>query len=204
MGLFSRKDTELLPEMPAIVPRAGGAARRWLGRTLLRLSGWRLEGEFPHHRQMVLAAAPHTSNWDFVIAMFVIMALGVRVSYMMKKEAFFWPFGALFMKLGGIPIDRKAATDVVEQVTQWYRDHEKVWVVITPEGTRAKVSRWKTGFLRIADSAKVPVCLVAWDYPSKTMHIGPVWPVSGDYEADLASIREYICTRYTGQNPENQ
>lgn len=204
MGKSADNAKSLYPEMPKEVPRAGGPFRRWLGRSLLRALGWRLEGEFPRENQLVLAAAPHTSNWDFILAMILIMALGVRVSYMMKKEAFFWPFGGLFMKLGGIPIDRNAADDVVTQVVSWYKEHDKVWVVITPEGTRSKVERWKTGFLRIAAKAKVPVCLVAWNYPTKTMHIGPMWEVSGDHDADLLTIQQYITANYTGRNPENQ
>lgn len=186
------------------MPRAGGSLRRWLGRQLLRLYGWRLEGEFPDHPKLVIAAAPHTSNWDFVLAMFLVMALGVRVSYLMKKEAFVWPLRGLFLRLGGIPIDRKATTDTVDQIAGWYRDHDKVWVVITPEGTRSRVKKWKTGFLRIAERAQVPVCLVAWDYPSKRMHIGPCWETTGDHPQDAENIREFLTTRYQGRHPHNQ
>jgi len=195
---------DLLPATPKAMPRAGGPFRRWLGRGLLRMLGWKLEGEFPEQQKLVLAAAPHTSNWDFVLAMCLIMALGVRVSYLMKKEAFIWPFGALFMRLGGIPIDRGAAEDIVDQIAGWYRDHEKVWVVITPEGTRSKVDKWKTGFLRIAERAEVPVCVVAWDYPSKCMHIGPCWETTGDHIADVEAIRSYISKNYTGRHPAKQ
>jgi len=194
----------ILPPMPAAVPRAGGPFRRWMGRGLLHLCGWRVTGALPDHPKLVLAAAPHTSNWDFVIAMFVVMAFGVRVSYLMKKEAFVWPLSKLFMALGGIPIDRGAAQDVVGQIAGWYQKHERVWVVITPEGTRAKVDRWKTGFLRIAERAQVPVCLVAWDYPSKRLHIGPCWSLTGDHERDTCAIRQYIRDKFTAKYPERQ
>jgi len=136
--------------------------------------------------------------------MLFVMATGIRISYLMKKEAFIWPFGKLFMALGGIPLNRKAADDTVEQITQWYREHDKVWVVITPEGTRGKVERWKTGFLRLAERADVPVYLVAWDYPTKTIHIGKKWPRTGDHVRDAEGIRDYLCARYAGRYPENQ
>ncbi|WP_246439040.1 lysophospholipid acyltransferase family protein [Teredinibacter franksiae] len=196
--------SDLFPEIPPSMPTAGGPISRWLGRKILRLIGWRIEGEIPADHKLVMVAAPHTSNWDFVLAMLAIMALGIRVSYLMKKEAFVWPLGGLFRKLGGIPIDRTAADDTVEQIGAWYRDHEKVWVVITPEGTRAKVDRWKTGFLRIAQRADVPVVLVAWDFPNKRMVLGKRWPLSGDHVKDAEVIREYVNTRYAGKHPENQ
>ncbi|TVZ37936.1 1-acyl-sn-glycerol-3-phosphate acyltransferase [Alteromonadaceae bacterium 2753L.S.0a.02] len=204
---MNRPDTsgcDLYPAIPDEMPRAGGPLRCWIGRQLMRLLGWRLEGEFPKEKQLVLAAAPHTSNWDFILAMLLVMMLGVRISYLMKKEAFFWPLGGLFMKLGGIPINRKAAEDIVGQVASWYQQHEKVWVVITPEGTRSKVKKWKTGFLRIAERAQVPVCIVGWDYPSKTMHIGPLWQLTGDHEADAENIRSYIAKHYTARYPDKQ
>jgi len=195
---------KLLPEVPEEIPRAGGPFRRWLGRSFLRMLGWRMEGEMPNTGKLVLAAAPHTSNWDFVLAMFTVMALGVRLSFLMKKEAFFWPFKGLFMRLGGIPIDRNAPDDIVEQIATWYREKDRMWVVITPEGTRAKVDKWKTGFLRVAERAEVPIHVIAWDYPSKRLVIGPKWQTTGDHVEDAASIRRYLTSLYKGKFPDNQ
>lgn len=190
--------------MPPLVPVAGNRFTRWLGRKLLALLGWKVRGELPNEPKIVVAAAPHTSNWDFVVAMLAIMALGIRVSYLMKKEAFFWPFGKLFMWLGGIPLDRRATEDTVQQIISWYDTHDQVWVVITPEGTRAKVDKWKTGFLRVVDGAKVPLLIVAWDYPGKTIVLDKVWPTTGDYIADAENIRGYINGKYKGKIPKNQ
>lgn len=195
---------EPLPPMPPAVPVAGNRVTRWLGRKLLALSGWKVEGVFPNEPKVVVAAAPHTSNWDFVVAMLAILALGVRVSYLMKKEAFIWPFGKLFMWLGGIPLDRSSTEDTVQQIVSWYETHDQVWVVITPEGTRAKVEKWKTGFLRVVEGAKVPLLLVAWDYPSKTITLDGIWKTTGDHAADAAAIRDYINGKYRGRYPEDQ
>ena len=157
-------------EIPINMPRMGNRFTRWLGARLLKLVGWKFRGEIANHKQMVIAAAPHTSNWDFIIAMFLVMALGVKFSYLMKKEAFVWPFKSLFMSLGGIPIDRSKGSEVISQVQNWYQQNRHCWVAITPEGTRSRVERYKTGFLRIAYSLNIPVMLVAWDYPSKTFY----------------------------------
>jgi 1-acyl-sn-glycerol-3-phosphate acyltransferase len=136
--------------------------------------------------------------------MFTIMALGVKVSYLMKKEAFFWPVKGLFMALGGIPLDRSAAQDTVSQICEWFKNHEKLWVVITPEGTRSKVNKWKTGFLRVAHEAEVPVVLVAWDYPTKSINIEKLWHTTGDHETDAQSIRAFFNKKYTGKYPDKQ
>lgn len=161
-------------------------------------------GDLPSVNKAVLVVAPHTSNWDFIIAIAAMMAKQVKLSYLMKKEAFFWPFKNLFISFGGIPIDRSAASDIVDQIKQEYDSSEALWVAITPEGTRSKVTRWKTGFLRIAIQAQVPIIIIAWDYPSKQLHIDKLWWPEGDSEKDAELIKEYISSRYTGRHPERQ
>lgn len=193
-----------IPRPPQQAPRMGNCVTRALGRGLLRLLGWKITGDFPDEPKLVLALAPHTSNWDFVIAFAALMATGIRVSYLMKKEAFIWPFKGFFMAWGGIPLDRQAAQDTVEQIHCWFAVHDKVWVVITPEGTRSKVERWKKGFLRLAYAAEVPVLLVAWDYPRKTIVLDRCWPLTGDIDEDEVAMRTYVNITYRGRNPANQ
>jgi len=63
---------------------------------------------------------------------------------------FRWLFGAAFRWFGGIPIDRSRSHNVVEQFLQAFKERDKLIMVIPPEGTRKKVSHWKTGFYHIA------------------------------------------------------
>lgn len=201
---MAEEKSHLVPSVGELTPRFGNAAVRAIGRAGLRLFGWRVEGDIPNIPKAVFSAAPHTSNWDFVTAMLAVMAMGVRISFLMKKEAFFWPFKSLFMALGGLPLDRSASEDTVEQIVRSLEQSEQMWVVITPEGTRKRVEKWKTGFLRVAESAKVPVILVGWDYPSRTMFVDKLWHPSGDHIADAEAIRAYISGKYTGRHPERQ
>ena len=194
----------VVPHLPESAPRLGNSVSRAVGRFILRLLGWKLEGELPNEKRLMVALAPHTSNWDFIVAMPIIMALGVKVSYLMKKEAFIWPFSILFRWWGGIPLDRGASGEVVNQVAQWYADHDGVWVAITREGTRKKVGQYKTGFVRIAHAAGVPIVTIAWDFPSKSMVVDRVWTTSGDHEADAAKIREHINSHFRGAQPHLQ
>lgn len=197
-------DKRRIPEPNECVPRYDNAVARFIGRTFLKLCGWKLGGEFPKEKQLVLCAAPHTSNWDFIFAMLFGMAYGVKFSYLMKKEAFVWPMRGLFLKLGGIPIDRSASNDTVAQIATWFSQHEQVWLAITPEGTRAKVEKWKTGFLRIAEEAEVPILLICWHYPDKTLYLDKLWQPSGRHDQDAAEIREYINSKFIGAYPERQ
>lgn len=187
--------------VPPAMPRMGNRFSRWLGARLLGLMGWKVAGAIPNHGRLVIAGAPHTSNWDFVTAMFLVMALGVKFSYLMKKEAFFWPFKGLFMALGGIPIDRSRGDAVMEDMKTWFENNEHCWVGITPEGTRGEVQRFKTGFLRIANVAQVPILLFAWHYPKKTFYLMESPPLSGDIEADVALIKAFYDANFVGRNP---
>ncbi len=185
------------------VPRMGNGVTAAIGLFLVKLMGWRFEGEFPKEKKLMVALAPHTSNWDFIVAMPFILALKVKVSYMMKKEAFIWPFKSLFVWLGGIPIDRKAPTNVVQQVTSAFKENDKMWVAITPEGTRKRVAKWQSGFLRIAYLANVPIMLVAWDFPNKCICLDSLYQPTGNLEADMREIQRRF-SKYQGCHPQNQ
>jgi 1-acyl-sn-glycerol-3-phosphate acyltransferase len=194
---------ELVPQSPPRVPRGGNAFTRWLGRVLLRLLGWRVTGGFPDEPRFIVIAAPHTSNWDWVVAMPALLALGIRIKYLIKDSAFVWPFSLILRATGGVPIDRNAPEGVVEDLAARVVDTPEIILVITPEGTRRRVEHWKTGFLRIAELAALPVVQVSWDYPSRVIDLGPVVELSGDHDRDIARIRAYY-RRFTGCKPENQ
>ena len=186
--------------IPNQVPRMGKPWMRKFGCWWLRMMGWRVAGILPNEPRLVIAGAPHTSNWDFVLAIALVLALGLRFSYLMKKEAFFWPFKGLFMKLGGIPVDRSEGGQIMEQIKQWMNEHEQCWVAMTPEGTRTQVDRYKTGFLRIAYEVRVPILLVSWNYPNKTFYIVPPPPLSGDLDLDADRVKRFLEESFTGKN----
>lgn len=192
-----------VPELPAQWPRLGNTVTRWIGRTGLRLMGWRVTGQLPDLRQLVVAGGPHTSNWDFVVAMFVILALGVKVSWLGKHTIFRWPFTGLWYRLGGIPVNRAAAQDVVGQAVQSFRHNAAQIVALMPEGTRSRVEQWKTGFLRIARGAGVPILLVGMDFPSRTVHFGELFHPGQDLAADLDRVKGFIRS-FRGKRPAFQ
>ena len=189
--------------LPPNAPSFGGPLSRAFGRLMLRMVGMKVGGTVPDVPKAILLGLPHTSNWDLLLAMGMKYALGLNYSWMMKKEAFFFPFGGMFKAMGGIPIDRKAAKDVVGQMEDWFAANEKAWIGITPEGTRSKVNRYKKGYLRIAYAAKVPVFVVGVDSVTKTLVFDQFMDLTGDIDVDNEHIRDFVRSKYTGLKPEN-
>lgn len=177
----------LPPQVPQLRPSVAGAVCRWIYRAL----GWRVVGEFPDVPKLVAIAAPHSSNWDVVFGLLVKIGLRLDVRFIGKREAFFWPLGALLRNFGGIPIDRSAAQNVVETMRGEFAQHDRLWLAIAPEGTRKPVKKWKSGFWRIAHDAGVPILPVYFHFPERVIGIGPLMHPSADLDADMARIREF-------------
>ena len=189
-------------EIAPQIPRWGNALTRGLGRAVLRLYGWKLEVVLPDRPQMVVIAAPHTSNWDFVFGLAAILALQIRLHWFGKHTIFRAPFRGLLIKLGGIPIDRGAAGGVVQQTTQQFARKPKLIIGLAPEGTRSLAPKWKSGFYQIAFAAKVPILIAYLDYRRKVIGLGPLIEPSGNYTADLRTIQAFY-RGITPRKPEN-
>lgn len=166
-------------------------ARRAIVLGLFRLAGWRVEGTAPAEDKFVVIAAPHTSNWDLPLMLAVAFKFRIKLRWMGKDTLFKPPFGGFMKALGGIPIDRSKANNVVSQMVEIYRDADSLAVAIPPEGTRADVTVWKTGFYNIAHAAGVPIALGFLDYGRKVGGIGGVFRTTGDYETDLKEIQAF-------------
>ena len=90
-----------------------------------------------------------------------------------KQELFKPPFGFIFRKLGGVPVDRFNNNNFVDQVVEMFNTNESFAIALSPEGTRKKVDRLRTGFYHIARKANVPVVLVAFDFEHKEFRFAP-------------------------------
>ena len=167
-------------------------AAEWLGRSVLKLMGWRIEGELPKLDKFVAIGAHHTSNWDFVIFIALKFVLRLNARWFGKHSIFRWPFGGLMRAWGGIPIRRERQRNTVEQAVQAFRDNREFILVLSPEGTRKKVERWKMGFYHIALGAGVPIVLGALDYQNRRVVIGPTFQPTGDEQADLAAMLAFF------------
>jgi 1-acyl-sn-glycerol-3-phosphate acyltransferase len=173
-----------------------------LGRLTMRLTGWRFEGNFPDNGKMMAIVSPHTSNWDVPVGLQAKFALRWEVRFVAKHSLFWWPLGAILRSLGSVPVNRSAAGDMVDSTIEAFRRADKLCLLITPEGTRKKVKRWKSGFHRIARGAGVPIVLISFDYSRKVVRLGPTFLPTDDYQRDLAEIQSHIRPSMA-RRPEN-
>lgn len=173
----------------------------WVGRTALKLMGWRIEGELPRLDKFVAIGAHHTSNWDFVIFIALKFVLRLNARWFGKHSIFRWPFGGLMRSWGGIPIQRHLSLNMVEQAIQGFRDNREFILVLSPEGTRRKVERWKMGFYHIAQGAGVPIVPGALDFANRRVVIGAPFQPTGDAEADLQVLLAFF-RPYVPKKPE--
>ena len=165
---------------------------RALGRAALRLLGWRIEGAFPDLPKFVIAVAPHTSNWDFIVGVAAMFALDVRLSFLGKHTLFRGPMGVPMRWLGGIPVDRSSAHGVVGDAVAEFARSEARLLAIAPQGTRKPTARFKSGFLHIARGARVPIVLATLDWGRHVLRLGPVFDQGEDTEADLHRVEAFF------------
>lgn len=190
------------PELPDNLPRHQLPKWQKVARWLLKTLGWQVRGELPNVKKLVVAVAPHTSNWDFVLTMAASLAMGVQISFLGKHSIFVWPLKKWLLAFGGIPVERSQHHGMVGQIVQEFAKRDQLIFGVSPEGTRKKVERWKSGFWHIAREAQVPIQLVGIDFASKQIVFGPTLTASTDFASDLAQMRVFF-QQMTAKYPEN-
>jgi 1-acyl-sn-glycerol-3-phosphate acyltransferase len=175
--------------------------RHRLANLILKLFGWRAVGSLAGQPKCVIVVAPHTSNWDFPVLMLMAITLRLKVAWMGKHTLFRPPFGPIMRWLGGLPIDRSARHNMVEQAVESFRTHDRLLLAIPPEGTRKRAPYWRSGFYHIALGAQVPIALAFADYRRKVGGIAGMIMPSGDIDADMALIRDFY-SGIIGKRPE--
>ncbi len=176
---------------------------RLFARFYFWVSGWKIEKMPPPDlKKCVLLAAPHTSNFDFVYGRFGATILGMKTRFLIKKEAFSGPMGWLVSKAGGIPVDRGKNNRLVEQIADLFNKNDSFYLMVTPEGTRKLVKKWKKGFYAIAMEANVPIGCVYLDYRNRKVGYGLTVYPSGDYEKDLKTIQDFYTSTAHARHPD--
>ena len=175
--------------------------RKWIGRSMLWLLGWRVEGELPATKRYIMIGHPHTSTWDFPLFIFTIWGLGIPVCFLGKKSLFDSPFGWLFYALGGLPVDRSGGKNMVQSVADLFAEREELVLGLAPAGTRKASPYWKSGFYHMALTAGVPILCGSLDFKQRRGVVLGVVELSGDVGADMDAIR-LLYRDVKGRNPE--
>ncbi len=177
---------------------------------LFNLKKWKLHPSCPNEaKNCIMIAAPHTSNWDFVYAMVALKKLGLNPRFTIKKEFNKPLIGPWIRSLGALWIDRspkkvgdprRSMTEVMVELFEL--TEEPLTILVTPEGTRSKSVKWKTGFYHTALQAKTPICLSYMDYEKRMTGVGICFMPSGNIEEDMKIIMNFYSDK-KGKFPEN-
>ena len=179
-------------DLGPLVPRRGTPLARPLARALLYLTRWRVESRPPDLAKTVLVFAPHSSNWDFLVGVMCMFALDLKVSWLGKHTMFGWPWGGMMRWLGGIPVDRAAPGEMVDEIQRTFRSRERLWLGLAPEGTRSTAGSWRSGFWRIAKAADVPMVIVSFDFARREIVFAAPFEPTDDFEADRDALQQII------------
>ena len=179
---------------------------QWLGRFVLSSLGWKVTGsikEEHENQKLVLVVAPHTSNWDGVLGMAAIAGLDARIAFFGKHTIFrYFGLGAFLKYMGGIPVNRASPGGAIGDGIKKIKSIEFSLIGMAPEGTRSKVTEWKTGFLRIAKEINAKIIPVSLDFAKKEILLGEIFKLSGEQEKDLKDLKDYF-RAFTPRHPEN-
>ena len=169
---------------------------------LFKLNGWKIVGTVPPEiKKAVVIAAPHTSNWDFIYALALFRILKLNVRYLIKKELFRFPLNILLKNTGGIPVERSKKQSLTDQIIQKFNENDNLLVIVSAEGTRKRVEKWKSGFYYAALGANVPVLPGYLDFRKKEGGFGKPIFLTGNKEEDMKKIRTFY-SGMTGKHPE--
>lgn len=179
-----------------------GGFRARFAAWMLRLTGWRVVLAQPVPLRCVVVFYPHTSNWDFPYGLMAKWLVGVHFRFIAKDSLFATPLGPWLRRWGGIPVDRRGHTGVIARLAAAFAEHDDFRLVVAPEGTRSRTSRWKSGFYHLARAANVPLALSFIDYRRRETGVGGYLDLTGDIHADMARIAAFYADK-TGKRPEN-
>jgi 1-acyl-sn-glycerol-3-phosphate acyltransferase len=174
-------------------------AQRW-ARRLLAAAGWSVDIAWPPAPRGVIIVYPHTSNWDFVVGYLARLAVGLPVQWIGKDTLFRWPVARLLRRMGGIPVNRRERTGLIDELRGELERRPFMWLAFAPEGTRSRTDHWKSGFYHLALAAKVPVGLAYIDWARRAVGLETYLALTGDAEQDLERMRAAYADK-VGRHP---
>jgi 1-acyl-sn-glycerol-3-phosphate acyltransferase len=161
---------------------------------ILKLWGWKIEGGKALEKKLMIVVMPHTSNWDFPLGIFARWKMGIEVKFVGKSSLFKSPYGFIMRALGGYPVERNPAKkngSIVDQIIDIINNEDEIRITFTPEGTRSKVKRLRSGFYTIAKATGIKIQLVAIDYQNKILRFDVPHIPAGTFEEELKILKEF-------------
>lgn len=166
-----------------------------------KILGWTAVTPAVPEKKALILGVPHTTIWDLPISYLYYTAIGNRITILVKEKFFVFPIKGLIKRMGGVPLTSKV--NVMIQIVNLFNSSEVCHYGMAPEGTRAAVKHWRTGFHYIAKKADVPVYLGYIDWKHKRISRGEIFELTDDAEEDLRRMqRIYKSLPISGLHPE--
>lgn len=177
---------------------------KWFALLMLRILNMEVvdenEGNWP--KKYVLPTAPHTSNRDFPYGLYSRPVVDQWINFVGKSTLFKWPVGPVLKWMGGVPVVRERSTNFVDSVVRIFEERGEFRLCIAVEGTRSKVTHFKTGFYFIALKAKVPLIFCIFDFGKRKIIFTKPYHLTGNIRQDF----DFIYRQFDGVQglvPEN-
>jgi len=165
--------------------------KRIFAKLILKFLGWKIIGNNTFPKKCVIIVAPHTSNWDFIYGKCYAYTLGIQPKYLVKSELYFWPISWFINHNGGIPVDRTKSSSLVDQLSLKIKNEDEFMLTLSPEGTRSKVDKWKTGFYYVAKKANIPIVLAFIDFKNKCLGSDKIIYDLENFQKVMTDIQDY-------------
>ena len=181
--------------------------KKLIAKLILKIIGWKvvLEGDVNNLNRCILVVAPHTANSEYILGNLAYWSLEKPLKVIIKDAHTKAWYGPIVKALGGVGIDRSQKHDLIKYVVNEFKKDD-FSLVITPEGTRSWVPKWRKGFYHMAIAAKVPIVVAAGDFRTKQIHLGYLISVhdleTRTFEDIMAEMEEYY-KKITPKIPEN-
>ena len=170
--------------------------RRIYNFILTHFLGWEIKGNSTFSKlkikKAILIAAPHTHWMDLFLGILIRGSVGFKSSFIAKKELFFFPLSIFLKLIGGIPVNRSKKNNTVNQIVNIFNQRKEFMLSLAPEGTRQKVSKFKTGFYYIAKEAGIPIIMITMDYSNKQSLISDPFYPTKNFKDDLNFIESFF------------
>lgn len=177
-----------------------------IARLVIFFGRWKITGGlYPGVDKAIIIVAPHTSNWDGLYGISVLISRGVPIKFLVKKELMFFPLGIFLKHFGAVAIDRKniiKSGSIVNFAVDLFKSNSKIFLIMTPEGSRKQNGEWKRGFYKIAKEANVPIMTGYLDYSKREGGFGELFYLTDDEEKDIQKLKSFYKNMKGKNNPD--
>lgn len=172
------------------------------GFILCNILGWKLIGDFPNIKKSIVIFAPHTSFYDGLFGKLAVNEIGIHYKFLSKKELFFFPLNLLMNLYGSISVKSEQNRNSIYEIANKIIKANELHLILSPEGTRKKVTKWNKGFYYMAIKSDIPIVVAYLDYKKKEVGIKGIIEKGETLKNTMVKIN-FFYEKVNAKYPEN-